>query len=245
MPLRDHFRPPVSTRASWEGFHGGWPMTIVQHMRKHLPPGYTAEPRVHLGAPMEIDVNTYELDDAPRLGGDGSSNGGTATATAALPHTIPLVAIETDLPDEAEYEVRVYDAERGRQLVAAIEIASPANKDRPDHRNAFVGKCAALLKKGVAVSVLDLVTPRHFNLFAELMAFVGYADIAGPNPPPVYAASCRWVKRGKKNYLEASAQPLTLGQPLPTIPLWLAEDLVLPLDLEPSYEQACHDLWIT
>jgi hypothetical protein len=28
------------------------------------------------------------------------------------------------------------------------------------------------------------------------------------------------------------------------LPLWLAEDLVVPLDLEASYEQACHDLWI-
>lgn len=32
--------------------------------------------------------------------------------------------------------------------------------------------------------------------------------------------------------------------PLPTLPLWLTENLVVPLDLEQSYEQACHDLWI-
>jgi hypothetical protein len=28
MPLRDHFRPPVWNEASWEGFHGGWPMMM-------------------------------------------------------------------------------------------------------------------------------------------------------------------------------------------------------------------------
>ena len=28
------------------------------------------------------------------------------------------------------------------------------------------------------------------------------------------------------------------GQPLPTLPLWLSPDLVVPLDLEPSYERA-------
>ena len=49
MPLRDHFRPPVSKQASWEGFHGMWPASIVQQLRKQLPPGYVAEPRVHLG----------------------------------------------------------------------------------------------------------------------------------------------------------------------------------------------------
>lgn len=31
MPLRDHFRPPLSEVSSWEEVHGGWPMVIVQH----------------------------------------------------------------------------------------------------------------------------------------------------------------------------------------------------------------------
>jgi hypothetical protein len=38
---------------------------------------------------------------------------------------------------------------------------------------------------------------------------------------------------------------LIVGQPLPTVPLWLREDLVIALDLEQSYEQACSDLWIS
>jgi hypothetical protein len=29
------------------------------------------------------------------------------------------------------------------------------------------------------------------------------------------------------------------------LPLWLSDSQVISLDLEPSYEQACHDLWIT
>lgn len=63
-------------------------------------------------------------------------------------------------------------------------------------------------------------------------------------PPPTYAALCRWLPRGEKNYLEAWSTPLAVGERLPVIPLWLRADLVLPLDLERSYEQACHDLWI-
>lgn len=244
MPLRDHFRPPVSTRASWEGFHGGWPMVIVQHLRKQLPPGYVAEPRVHLGALFEIDVNAYESDDAPIRPGGPVSGEGEAPAAWTAAH--PIVAVETDVPDEYEYEVRIYDAERHRTLVAAIEIVSPANKDRPEKRNAFVGKCAALLQKGVAVSIVDLITIRQFNLFAELMAFIGHEELAPVrNAPPVYAASCRRLPRGKKYFLESWSQPLSIGQPLPTLPLWLADDLILPFDLEPSYEQACSDLWIT
>ncbi len=37
---------------------------------------------------------------------------------------------------------------------------------------------------------------------------------------------------------------LALGQPLPTLPLWLTEDRGVPLHLEQSYERACNDLWI-
>ena len=29
MPLRDHFRPPLTDRISWEGLHGLWPGMIV------------------------------------------------------------------------------------------------------------------------------------------------------------------------------------------------------------------------
>src|SRR5262249_20745496 len=60
MPLRDHFRPPLDQTASWEGFHCGWPMVVVQQLRTLLPPGYVAEPRVHSGSQVEIDVAAFE-----------------------------------------------------------------------------------------------------------------------------------------------------------------------------------------
>jgi hypothetical protein len=197
MPLRDHFRPPLSDTSSWEELHGGWPMVIVQQLRKLLPPGYVAGPKVHCGS------------------------------------------------DDDEYEVRVYDASRGRRLVAAVEIVNPANKDRPEKRNAFVGKCAALIRKGVAVSIIDLVTTRQFNLYAELMRFVGHSDpTMMPESPHLYAATCRCLLREPQAVLESWSHALAVGQPLPRLPLWLAEALVIPLDLEQSYEQACRDLWI-
>jgi len=242
MPLRDHFHPPVDLIASWEGFHGQWPANIVQHLRKKLPAGYSCEPRVHSGAQVEIDVAAFEKDDPPSF--YQPAGGGVATAAAWAP-AVPSVAVETTLPDIDEYEVRIFDAKRGRRLVAAIEIVSPANKDRPEHRTAFVAKCAALLRQGVAVSIVDLVTVRHFNLYAELLAAGGHADTTlGDPPPPLYAASCRLAKKNKRILLEAWSHGMAVGRPLPTLPLWLATGLVVPLDLEPSYEQACDDLGI-
>ncbi len=242
MPLRDHFGPPLTHRASWEVLYGQWPAVIVQQLRKQLPPGFVAAPQVHAGSQVEIDVATYEKDNAPPAG-RANGNGGVTTAVWAT--AAPSMAVETELPDYDEYEVRVYDIERGRRLVAAVEIVSPANKDRPEKRNAFVGKCAALLQKGVAVSIVDLVTVRHFNLYAELMAFIGQSDpTLGAEPPPTYAASCRWMQGEKRARLETWSHVLAVGQPLPTLPVWLNDVRVVPLDLEQSYEKACDDLSI-
>jgi Protein of unknown function (DUF4058) len=244
MPLRDHFRLPLSDRRFWEGFHGGWPMMIVNALVSKLPRRYIAEPQVHLGASIEIDVATYEEDPDDRsvesVPGD---DGGVATAVWAPAQ--PTLVVATDLGDLDEYEVRVYDTRRGRRLVAAIEIVSPANKDRPEHRRAFVAKCVAMLQERVCVAIIDLVTTRSTNLYAELMESIGQPDpslIDGP--PPLYAVACRWSKEGGGRLLKTWAHPLTLGQPLPTLPLWLAPNFSVPLELEPSYEETCRGLRI-
>jgi hypothetical protein len=242
MPLRDHFRPPVSTRSSWEAVHGGWPMVIVQRLAAILPDQYVAEPRVHLGSRIEVDIATFE-------GNLGISNNPAWTtkigvATAWSPAE-PTLAVETELADVDEYEVRVYDVEHGRRLVAAIELVSPRNKDRFESRNQFVAKCAALLRQSVCVVMVDLVTTRASNLYAELLEWVGERDpsLIG-EPPAIYAASCRWRPGAASHWLEAWNKPMNVGQALPVLPLWLSEDRAIPLDLEASYEQTCHDLRI-
>ncbi|MGC8643768.1 MAG: hypothetical protein ACP5XB_28240 [Isosphaeraceae bacterium] len=158
---------------------------------------------------------------------------------------IDVGALDTEPPQEYEYEVLVFDLNRQRRLVAAVELVSPANKDRPHLRETFVAKCAALLRKGVAVSIVDLVTIRRFNLYAQLMEFIEHADpTLSPTEPSTYAASCRWVARGTSARLEAWSHAQAVGEPRRTLPLWLSEDLNIPPDLESSYERTCHDLWI-
>jgi hypothetical protein len=162
-------------------------------------------------------------------------------------HSGSLVEIDvaTDLPELDEYEVLVYDSKRGRRLVAAIEIVSPANKDRPEHRRAFVAKCAALLQKLVSVTIIDLVTTRNFNLYRELLELIGQTDPSlEPEPPPLYAVACRGTRKDDTWRLETWAHALTLGQPLPTLPLWLADNLAVPLELETCYEETCRILRI-
>jgi hypothetical protein len=239
MPLRDHFRPPLDEMRHWEGFHAAWPVMMVANLRPKLPGGYFAEPRVHSGASAEIDVATFERDAQDGLAASNSNgNGGVATAIWAPPQ--PTLAVVTDLPDQDAYEVLVYDEKRHCRLVAAVEIVIPANKDRPEHRRAFVAKCAGLLRELVSVVIVDIVTTRTQNLYEELLEHIGRSDPSlSPEPPPIYAVACRLTKREKNWLLETWAQTLSLGAPLPTAPLWLADDIAIPLDLNDSYEQSC------
>jgi Protein of unknown function (DUF4058) len=245
MPLRDHFHPPLDDETAWEGFHGGWPMVIVQQLGKKLPARYVAAPRVHSGFQVEIDVATYDTESEEGFSAaTNGENGGVATAVWAPAQ--PTLAVESELPDSDEYEVRVYDTKRSRRLVAAVEIVSPSNKDRPEHRRIFVAKCAALLRQHVSVAIIDLVTVRDFNLYGDLLELLGLSDPAlGTEPPALYAVACRWRTQDDTRLLEAWNHPLALGQPLPTLPLWLANTFAVPLELEESYEQTCRDLRIT
>ena len=240
MPLRDHFRPPLDNMRHWEGLHGGWPMMIVASLRRKMLRRYYAEPRVHSGSSAEIDVATFENEEEDILAtGVGNGNGGSvATAVWAPPR--PTLTVATDLPVQDVYEVRVYDEKRHSRLVAAVEIVSPANKDRPEHRRAFATKCVGLLRERVSVVVVDVVTTCTPNLYAELLELIGQTDPSlNPEASPLYTAACRMTKRNNEWFLETWAQSLELGQPLPTAPLWLADNLAVPLELEESYENSC------
>ncbi len=243
MPLRDHFRSPVNDRHTWDELHGMWPAMIVQQLFAILPTGYTAAPGIHLGKAFEIDVSAFEVDKSPGSESEtGTGDGGVATAAPSQ----PTRTLETDLAEQDEYEVRVYDTERGRRLVAAIEIVSPSNKDRPESRTAFVAKLAALLQKEVCVSIVDLVTIRQFNLYADLLDLIGCTDPQlGLATPHLYSVTIRSRKPPKNRaLLDVWHYPMTLGEPLPTLPLWLKSDLQVSLPLDPGYEQTCRLLHI-
>jgi hypothetical protein len=220
-------------------------MMMVLDLAPKLPKGFSAEPRVHLGTYFEIDVCAFDKDSgrAWRPDPDPVTHGGVATATFAPP--APTLTVDVDFPDQYVYEVLIFDQMRDRKLVAAVEIVSPANKDRAESRQLFVAKCANLLRSGVCVSVVDLVTVRRFNLYTELLTLLGQTDPAmSPEPPPTYAATCRKRQAGQKTKLDTWARPLVVGESLPPLYIWLTETSVVSLDLEASYEQTCGALQI-
>lgn len=241
MPLRDHFHPPISRTFAWEGFHGTWPGMLVGRVRSLLPPGYIAEPRARMGRYFEMDIGTFEHKNPPPDTGKGIH--GTVTMSQTIAE--PTVSADIDIGDQHEYEVLIYDVEREKTLVAAVEFVSPGNKDRLEHRQAFVAKCSALLQRNISVAIVDIVTHRGGNLYAELLGELGLSDpTLGAEVPSLYAASCRTWTNEHCNHFDAWAYPVVLGQPLPAPLLWYAPDRALTLDLEGSYEDTCHLLGV-
>ena len=234
MPLLDHFHPPLSVERPWEGIHSTWASTIATQLNQdQLPEEYFAMPLVTIGGGVQVDVGTFQTGEQQE-----STPGGIATQTWAPPQP-PLSAV-VDFVSLDVYEVRVMQHMGGPKLRAAIELVSPANKDRASHRRAFAIKCAGYVQQGVAVVIVDVVTERTANLHAECVDILGLAHpLAWCAPTPLYAVAYRPTQSAAEQRLEVWPEALAVGATLPTMPLWLSEDLCLPLALEESYRATC------
>jgi len=139
VPLLDQFQPPFNEQVSWSEFHGQWPAVMVQQLKSALP-GF-ADGDWHRGVRA-----IPSADDGARRRGRRGRGGRSASR--------PALSSDTELPDLDEYEVRVFDASRGRRLVAAIELV-------------------------IRVSVRLRLTRR---VAERSQADAGCASIAGPSP---------------------------------------------------------------
>jgi hypothetical protein len=232
MPLLDHFHEPLDPRADWQSFHNRWANAIADGLDRVLPRRYFARVQANLGRQVEADV--AEFDAAPEAETNGSS-GGVAVRPYAPPAARAVLAAV--FPDDME--VQVCDTDRGARLAAVIELVSPANKDRADHRRAFSVKCAAYLQRGIGLVVVDTVTSRRSNLHNDLLLLLGAGGAGAlPDEDFLYATAYRPVRRGERNEIDVWDNRLTLGVELPTLPLALRGDGVIPLDLEASYTEA-------
>jgi hypothetical protein len=221
MPLLDHFRPPLSERRHWHSFHHAWATVLSFRLNALLPSGYFAEANVQFG--IEIDVAALE---AP---------GVTPTPAGWAPPP-PRAELPLELAGPV-VEIHVFGQSGGPTLAGAVELVSPSNKDRPSSREAFVSKCAGYIRAGVGLVVVDVVTERPADFHRDLLQRVGAGD---PGPGPELGAyAYRAVDREGTPGLDVWAEPVALGAPLPTLPLWLRGGLCLPIDFESTYLQTC------
>jgi len=223
MPLLDHFHPPLHGPRRWEGFLSAWAALITQQLNQEaLPQNHFAEPVISVGPGLEVD-------DA---------------AVVKAPNQPPIVA-SMDFSRLDGFAIHVYHDLSAPQLGGAIELVSPANKDGAAGRRTFAAKCTDHLKHGIGVVIVDVVTTQTANLHDELFDALGVkTQGACASATGLYAVAYRPVTVRKAPRVEVWPEVLTLGEPLPTLPLWLALDLCVPLRLEESYLATCRSLRI-
>jgi hypothetical protein len=236
MPLLDHFHPPVSERRNWEGFHGLWAAALVEKLNRDiLADEFFADMQVHIGSQVEVDIATFEEPRGPR------QRGAVATATLVPAWTPPAtnLVLPTVFPDDIE--VQIFATATGATLVGAIELVSPGNKDRSTARQAFAAKCISYLTRGIGLVVVDIVTNRLANLHNELIGLLGFGEpYELPTSATTYAVAYRPSRQPSGDQIEVWPQPLSLGQPLPVLPLALRNAATVPVDLDGTYTEACH-----
>src|SRR5688572_30679951 len=142
MPLLDHFHEPITEPMRWESVHAGWTTRIADVLNERwLSPQFLAVERCHVGARVEIDVAAFEEPTVSTAAESGNGPVSTIQQTWTVPAvtwTIPAI-----YPDS--FEVLVYAEGGGWNLVGAIELISPSNKDRAAERRAFAAKCVSYL----------------------------------------------------------------------------------------------------
>ena len=230
MNLNNHFHPPLSVRRHWHSFFHAWATFLAADLNTRLPKGYFAEPNVQFG--IDIDVAAFEE----------AGVAATVTLESAPVWNPPPPTLTIPMPVVTDVvEVLLYDSTAGPVLAGAIELVSPANKDREEHREAFVSKCETYLTQGVGLVVADVVTERTANLHALLLArFNGGSDQTPQYK--LYAAAYRPALGNEQSNLAVWYEPLEVGKPLPIMPLWVRGLGGLPVMLGQTYERTCQEL---
>jgi hypothetical protein len=238
MPLHDW-----SELSGWDGVHLLWIAELLHWVKPRLPAGYRAYvgaiPLLAVGAPSERpDVRVRRWpEEEPQ----------TETAPGA-----PAVEVGAAL-EEPDVEVAaapiapaasVYVEMRG-QLVAAIELVSPRNKDRPDSRATYLARYLGYLLAGVHLVLVDV--HRHPLAFSFADRIAQELQITRPPCPAPFAISYRVGGPAATggSLLGIWQRGLTVSAALPRMVLPLTVEAQVPIDLEQTYGRAAEGAYLT
>jgi hypothetical protein len=234
MPLHDW-----TDERGRDSVHPVWLTYLLEYVQDRLPEGYKA----FLGGVPSLtvdsghgkpDVSVRQWDQEP----------------AAEPATSSTNVLEPDL--EASVAFR-FDPQRALhidfhgQLVAALEIVSPRNKDRADAKETYCNRYLGYLRLGVHLMLVDLLPrPKGFSFSDAITRSLGL-DL--PALPPPFAAAYRVgevvpVGDDLGSLVGLWRRPLQVGQPLPTLPLPLSVHKAVPIDLEETYRRAAKRVYL-
>lgn len=224
MPVHDWTKLQTG---DFHHFHQRWIQDIAAALNGGLlPPEYMALAEQVTGRPIPDVVTLHARPTRQDPGG---------IAVADAPPTAHKIA-RFDKINYAKRVDRVVIRHGRGKVVAIIEIVSPGNKDSRNALRQFVEKAADILNQGVNLLVVDLFppTPRDpLGIHKAIWDEFGDEPFAPPPDKPLTAVS----------YLggdlpTAYVEPIGIGDPLPSLPLFLSEERYIPAPLESTYLQA-------
>lgn len=228
MPVHDW---TLVSAGTFHDFHMSWITHIKEALNEGiLPKGYyaQAEQSVPGMRPDVLALSNFSSTSLP------DANGGVATMTRP----------STRLSRRADANVQYRLARRtiairhvsGHQVVALIEIASPANKDRVSSVEDFVEKLWRAVQSRIHVLLVDLFPPGPYDPRGLHGEFWGRYDLDSKNEPlagPLCLASYEAVELP-----EAWIEPITVGDELPEMPLFYDRGRYIQVPLAATYERA-------
>lgn len=231
MPLHDWRDDRV-----WSGLHIVWQTQLLDWIQPRLPAGY----RAYLGSVPALTIDTSN--GRPDL---GVRNWTPPTPPATGP--APTAEIEPDTEAVAVFDLDPQTAvqiDLHGQLIAAVEIVSPRNKDRPDARQRYLGRYLGYVRQGVHLLLIDVLPrPAEFSFADALAANLGFAQPPCPAPFAVSYRVGEPVPEG--TILAVWRRPVVIGHVLPTIPLALTATQSIPIDLEHTYAESARRVYLT
>jgi hypothetical protein len=131
---------------------------------------------------------------------------------------------------------------RDDEVVAVIELVSRANKTSREKRDQFLDKTLELLRKGIHLVIVDLqaptrIVPQGFHSFV--------CDAHGDPPatlPPEHDLQTVSYQVLEGGVVRSHLVPLTVGDPLPEMPVFLTSHQYVRVSLEPTYQRAFQSL---
>jgi len=141
-------------------------------------------------------------------------------------------------------ETSVFIENRGR-LVAALELISPRDKDRPVARNGYLARYVSYLLEGVHLLMVDVhPRPLGFSFADRIAAELQFQQPVCPSPMAVSYRVGEPASTGGR-ILAIWRRPLTPGSPLPAAVLPLTLEAAVTVDLEYTYQRAVADAYLS
>jgi hypothetical protein len=206
---------------------------LLEYVQERLPEGYKA----FLGGVPAVTVasGNGKPDVSVRQWGTEPPAEKPATDTAVLDPDLEVTASVRLDPQRAVH------IDFHGQLIAAIELVSPRNKDRADSKETYTNRYLGYLLLGVHLMLVDVLPrPKDFSFSDAITRGLGL-DL--PPLPPPFAAAYRVgevvpVGNEMGSLVAVWRRPLPVGQPLPSLPLPLSVHRAIMIDLEVTYRRA-------